>query len=384
MKKIIILILIVLFTSGCSDYRELSDMAMISNIAIDKEDDKYKVIVQVLDSSNSSSSSGESSVSPSVTVYESVGKTLHEAFRNVTLESPKQLYIGHVDTVLVGENAAYEGISEFIDFILRDPEMEKDFNLIISSEPVSDAMNVLPPLVSIPSENISSSIEIASDIQGMVTNVSFDEFVSNILIKGIDPVLPTLYIKKQETDNEEINPEKRLVLSKKLGIFKDDKLVSYLNDDASLGYNLLNNEGTSSIISFKCDKDAYASIELLGAKSGFAYDKKKNIIKIKMDLTGTLSELNCNMDISKDEKIKELENMLEKRIKEIIDEMIKSLKENNSDFIGIGKYLYQNDYKYYNKNKDKLESMIKNIKAEYDINITYTQKTSIKRGDEKY
>ena len=86
MKKIIILILIVLFTSGCSDYRELSDMAMISNIAIDKEDDKYKVIVQVLDSSNSSSSSGESSVSPSVTVYESVGKTLHEAFRNVTLE----------------------------------------------------------------------------------------------------------------------------------------------------------------------------------------------------------------------------------------------------------------------------------------------------------
>lgn len=381
MKKIIFLIVCILFTGGCSDYRELSDMAMISNIAIDKEDDKYKVIVQVLDSSKSS---GNEEVSPSVTVYDSVGNTLHEAFRNVTLESPKQLYIGHVDTVLIGENAAKEGVSEFIDFILRDPEMEKDFNLIISTEPVSDAMNVLPPLVSIPSENISSSIKIASDLQGIVTNVSFDEFVSNILIIGIDPVLPALYIKKQETDNEEINPKKRLVLSKKLGIFKDDKLVSYLNDDASLGYNLLNNEGTSSIISFKCDMENYASIELLNAKSGFTYDKEKNIIKIKMDLSGTLSELNCNMDISKKNEIKKLEDMLEKRIKEILDEMLKSLKENNSDFIGIGKYLYQNDYKYYKKNKDKLNDLIKDIKAEYNINITYTQKTSIKRGDEKY
>ena len=382
MKKIIIIVMLILLTSGCSDYRELSDMAMISNIAIDKEDDKYKVIVQVLDSSQSKS--GEGSLSPSVTVYDSEGKTLHEAFRNVTLESPKKLYIGHVDTVLIGENAVKEGVSEFIDFILRDPEIEKDFNLIISSEPVKDAMNVLPPLVSIPSENVSSSIEIASEIQGMVTNVSFDEFVSNILVKGIDPVLPTLYIKKVETDNEEINPEKRLVLSKKLGIFKDDKLVNYLNDDASLGYNLLNNEGTSSIISFKCDKDAYASIELLGAKSGFTYDKDKNVIKIKMDLTGTLSELNCNMDISKEKEVKELEEMLKKRIKEILDEMITSLRMNNSDFVGIGKYLYQNDYKYYSKNKDKLQEKIKDIKAEYDINITYTQKTSIKRGDEKY
>ena len=41
MKKIILLI-IILLTTGCADYRELSDMAMVSNIAISKEEDKYK------------------------------------------------------------------------------------------------------------------------------------------------------------------------------------------------------------------------------------------------------------------------------------------------------------------------------------------------------
>ena len=42
MKKIIIIVMLILLTSGCSDYRELSDMAMISNIAIDKESDKER------------------------------------------------------------------------------------------------------------------------------------------------------------------------------------------------------------------------------------------------------------------------------------------------------------------------------------------------------
>ena len=81
----------------------------------------------------------------------------------------------------------------------------------------------------------------------------------------------------------------------------------------------------------------------------------------------------------------------EKGIQMSVDERITTIlvdtcafRDANSDFIGIGKYLYQNNYKYYKKNKDKLEDKIKDIKAEYDINITYTQKTSIKRGDEKY
>lgn len=382
MKKIILIILLLL-TTGCSDYRELSDMAMVSNIAIDKKDEEYRVIVQVLDS-QSSSSNGEASLSPSVIVYDNTGKTLHEAFRNVILESPKKLYLAHVDTIIVGEEVLKSGVSDFIDFILRDPEMEKDFNLIISTNPIDEVMNVTPPLVSIPSENISSSIELASNIQGMVDDVSFDEFVSNILVEGIDPVLPSLYVKEVDTDNEEINPSKRLVLSKKLGVFKDDKFSSYINEDASLGFNLLNNKGTSSIISFKCDKDKYASIELLSSKTSFEYDKKENKIKVKTDLTGTLSELDCNLDITKDEGIKKLEDLLKSRIEEIFNETIKAEKENDSDFLGIGKYLYQNDYKYYQQVKDKLPEIIKELKSEFDIKITYTQKTSIKKGDEKY
>lgn len=378
MKKILLIIMLLLLT-GCSDYRELSDMAMVSNIAIDKELDKFKIIVQVLDSTKKN----DDNESPSVILYDSTGLTLHEAFRNITLESPKKLYIGHVDTIIIGESLAKDGINNFIDFILRDAEMEKDFNLIITTDPINEVMNVLTPLISIPSLNISSSIKISKELKGNVVDISFDEFVSNTLIEGIDPVLPILYIKKMDSKNEDINPENRLVLSKNTAIFNKYKLINYLSEDASLGLNLINNNTTSSVITFKCDNESYASIELLTSKSKFKYDYKNNKINININLTGTLSELNCNMDTKDIKIVKDLEKQAENRIKEILDNTIIALKENNSDFIGIGKYLYQNNYKYYKSNKENIPNLIKNINSEYDVTFSFTQKTSLKKGDEK-
>ena len=44
MKKKIILIILILLLTGCSDYRELTDMAIVPSFAIDYKDNKYHVI----------------------------------------------------------------------------------------------------------------------------------------------------------------------------------------------------------------------------------------------------------------------------------------------------------------------------------------------------
>ena len=55
-----------------------------------------------------------------VVLYEDTGDTLHEAFRKISLKSPKKLYAGHVNTVIISENIAKTGLSKVFDFILRD------------------------------------------------------------------------------------------------------------------------------------------------------------------------------------------------------------------------------------------------------------------------
>ena len=47
MKKIILL-LIILLLSGCSDYKELNNLAIANTIGIDKKDNEYKLCIEVL------------------------------------------------------------------------------------------------------------------------------------------------------------------------------------------------------------------------------------------------------------------------------------------------------------------------------------------------
>ena len=63
--------------------------------------------------------------------------------------------------------------------------------------------------------------------------------------------------------------------------------------------------------------------------------------------------------------------------------IIEAVKNYKSDFLGIGKNIYQNNYKYYKKNNDNIENIIKNMKSNISVNVDIIQKGIIKEGDEK-
>ena len=48
MKKIIISLIILFSLTGCYNYRELNDLAIVSGISIAKVDDKYELTVEVV------------------------------------------------------------------------------------------------------------------------------------------------------------------------------------------------------------------------------------------------------------------------------------------------------------------------------------------------
>ena len=382
-KKIFILILVILLLTGCNDYRELTDMAIISNLGIDKVDEEFHITVQILNSKSNSNDDSKKN-SSEVILYNSKGKTIHEALRNTSLESPKKLYVGHLESIIISERIAKSNISELFDFILRDPETTKDANiLMIKDASINEVMSIITPLESIPAESIKSSIEVASKIQGSVNNIPFDEFAATIIETGIDPVIPLITIKENKSDNKKVNPEKRIVMSKELAMFSREKFVGYLNRDAAFGYNIALNNVNENVISFKCDKNNYASIELVNNNSKLSYDVSKNTLSIKSTIVGSLSELNCNYNIKKESDVKKLEKKLEKRIEDMLNETIEYAKKYyKSDFLGIERYVLKNDYKHYKgKNYNDLR---KNINSNIEVKVKFIQKGSIKKGDEKY
>ena len=374
MKKILIIVLSIFIISGCTSYKELSDIAIVTTMALTKENNNYKIIVQVLDTKKSTTDT----INPSVVLYESKGITIHEAFRNISLESSKNLYTGHLTTVIVSDSIFKNDTDNFIDFIERNNEIDKNFDLLITTNNIKDIMEIIPPLESIPSEKISKSIEIASKFQGMIDIVKFDNFLENIYTTGIDPVLPIIYIKEVDSNNKDINPDKRLLLKKELAIFKDNKFINYLSVDASLGFNILNKSDTSSIITFNC-KNSYASVTLNNVIPTINYNINTKKLDISLDIDAIFNEINCNLDIKNDRNI--LIDMFNERIKNIVLSTIKEEKENNSDFLGIENNIYKNNYEFYKNNN--IDNIIKNLDTNITINSNFNRNINYK-GSEKY
>ena len=372
MKRILILLFSLFVLTGCPDYRELTDMAIASSIGLDIEDGNYNVIVHVLDAKKT----GEKDVSPNIKIYESSGKTLHEALRKIVLESPQKLYVGHLNSFVISERFAKEGISKIFDFILRDSEVEKSFNLMVTKNNINEIMNINNSDSNVPLQDISKNIDLSTNIEGSTSSITFDRFIESVIKIGIDPVLPVILIKDEDD-------KKTISLDEQIAIFKDDKLVSYLNKDNTFIYNLLNNNLSSSVFSFKCDKSNYGSIEILDYSSNYYYDFDLNKIITEVDIISSLSELNCNMNIENNKIMDEIEIRIKNELSKNINNFFNEIKKSESDILGIEQYIYRNNYLFYEKNKNNISELLSNSEIDLNLNITIEQIGSLKKGNEK-
>lgn len=390
-KYILLITIVILATTGCWNYRELNDMAIVGSVGIDynKEKDIFEVSAQILNAKKSStgggSSSGSSQPSP-IIVYESKAKTIHEALRNMIFESPKKLYIGHLQLIIFGEDLAKKHLAESIDFFLRDAESRKEIHIILAKEgKASDVLKVLTPLEDLPASSLTDSIRTVADYKGSVNDTTFDEFLSQIYGDGIEAVIPTVIIegkvKEGETSKNTSKTEADTVLKiDNLGIFKGYKLVGYLDQEESIGYNILLNNLGASVISFPCDDSGnYGSIEVVksSSKISASVDDSKPKFDIKVSTEATLSEYDCKDNLRDNDVINEITKKASSKIKAMVKKTIEAAqKKYNTDIIGFGEQLYLNQNSYWKKNKKEWKTIFPNAKYNIKVNLKIPKKGS--------
>ena len=193
MKKIIISILFILTLSGCWNYKELNNYSIVTGIAIDKSDDKYEVSALI---SNSTKNSGDAESSESkIVVYTGTGDTIFAAFKDIGLISPKELYLGHFYVLVISEEIAREGIKPVIDLFLREATSKKNFYVTITRDcKAKDTLKIITPLSDFPSQNITDNLLSTTRLQGLISNVNFNELLAILERSGIEPVMNSIKI----------------------------------------------------------------------------------------------------------------------------------------------------------------------------------------------
>ncbi|RAP75841.1 Ger(x)C family spore germination protein [Paenibacillus montanisoli] len=398
-KRIPILLsvlILMLPLTGCWDRREMNELAISLGMGIDRVGKKYVVTVQVVNPSQIAGQKGSGSNESPVRTYTAEGPTVYEAIRKMTIASPRKIYAAHLRVLIFGEGMARQGIGKSIDLLSRDYELRTDFFLLVArGTTAAHALNILTPLERIPANKLYRSIETSEKAWAPVTTVTLDEFVNDIVSKGKNPVISGIRLTGTEdggssTDNIKTTRPAIQLENNGLAVFRKDKLVGWLSEMESKGYNYIINNVTSTVGHVSCPNGGNLALEVVRADSKMKGTVKEGRphLSVELRVEENVGEVECSIDLTKVRSIQELEKRAEERLTRIIRRSLDAgQKKYKSDFFGFGNAVHRSNPGYWKAvQKDwdeRFEDAVIDVKVNVKIKRTGTVTNSFMEDKEE-
>lgn len=366
-----------LLLGGCWSKRELNELAIAVAIGVDKVGDQYEVSVQVVNPSEIASKQPSTNRTP-VSTYHAKGKSIFEAIRRMTTVTPRKIYFSHIQVMIIGEDLAEAGISETLDFFARDHEIRKDFYIVVSNESTAkEILGIITPIEKVPANKMYNSLESSETVWASTNTVDLDELVNSLGKKEKSSVLSTITIQgNPDIGVDQLNIEKidSPVKLQYLGIavFKQDKLIGLLNEDESKGYNFLKDKVKSTIEVISCPDGGELSTELINAKTKIKGKIKNGVplIDISVKVTQNVAEVDCNIDLTKEEIIEQIDKDASELIKKKIQKTLDTLqKDYKADVLEFGEVIHRADYKEWRKIKNDWVQLFPDLKVNVSVDV---------------
>lgn len=440
-NKIIFIIFTMFIFNGMKNVNQLNDLAIVSAIGVDVNDDgEYIITSQILNPKKEESSGSGTSSSKSasdIVVYHATSTSIQNALRNIVEESPRRLYLAHMELLMISEKVAkQENILDTLDFFIRDNEGSNDFLLVITkgTNP-QKVLEILTPLETNPAKNIKDSIIATNKYKGICTDRTLSENIEMFLNEGQSAVLTSIEIdyhnkeikneaaleeeikntpetnKKIEEEENSISSDEKQKVGKQtnqdsnfqedssssnsqttqssnkpeikvsyLGYFKEKSLDGYLDNDASFIYNLLQNDAKSGIIRTSKEEDLIVT-KLIRSKVDMKPKKENDQYKmdIQIDITCALGEVGKNIKFDHTENIEKYQKVIADKVKEEVENFITSCQENyDCDLMGFGTIYHKYKVKDYQEMKEKYgRDYFKHIKPIISVKVKFPNEGGI-------
>lgn len=345
MKKILIIILTLLLCTGCFDYKEINDLAIINAIGVDYENDEYVITLEILNDQIDKDSS-------KITSYTKVGhgKNLTSAIENAADKLSKQLIFNHIKLMILSKSVIEEKFENIIDLFLRNTYFRENFYVISATknkpETLLNHTTNEAPIASTAITDTLESIRYSSN-----TNVlkKFDEIVEEVITYGIDTCFSNITLK----DNEFIVDG--------MSIFNNYSYKSNLNNEYVKIYNLLTDNFDRPTYTINYDNLSFTTAINNGKINT---EIKSGTINATGNLMGRIIDNDPKYNIRDPKNLERIDNDFTNLLNKKISEFIKVLQDNNSDILGITRNYYKKT-----RTKDKDYWLKLDIKSNIKFNI---------------
>ena len=286
--KITLLIIISIFIScGCWDRIEIEDRAFVLGIGLDKGDKSGEIALTYQIALPSAMYGENGGSGPQVINLTTTSSSVLKASQQLFMMLDKVIDLEHVRVLVISEELSKGGIKEYIDYFLREIDMRRRVEVLVSRKKASELLEVSPPtansssdfLADIITQNEKRSARISSKVDLLQ--------ITRDLRTGNDFMLAGVMI----------GDDKDLKMSG-AAIFKGDELVANMPHEEVRMAKWLKNDISKGIILFEDIKEA-------GGHIVFSINEEKTEVKPK--IKG--NNVNFHTSIRVEGDIGEIENL---------------------------------------------------------------------------
>lgn len=346
------------------------------------------------------------------------GETVFDAIREFDYFLDKKLFWGHLGYIIIGDEVAKEGILDYIDFFARDSGTRYDCVVAISKDMEAEKLlrtgekkkEFIPDtLDSIFSNRIWLSVSqkiYLSDALKVFSNKQIDAYLPYLEVKDINNLDSSKKDSKNKEDDEkkedkekskeesgndkeEESEKNKKIYLEGLALFKEEKLIEYLDSDKSRAVNFVDNNIDTGVILIDDNTGEKLSLELIDNNVKIKPKLEENnelTVDVDISFTTNISEVISRQNVFYFSTLDEIEQKQSELIKKQIEELINITKENKIDIFNIDKRValkYPLKWRSVENKKDIITNAKYNINVRSKLNRTYHLKESVRVKEEK-
>ena len=359
-RFIILLFLIfnIFFIAGCSNIEQLDDKMIIHGVGIDRVENTFELTIQKF------SVTGSNEKEEGAQVVKTKGNSLMDAFSDLSLQTGKTPMFSQNLVLAIGEETAYNGINDILDFFVRYYESRPTVKIIIVKGKAESVLSFKKDDKLIMAKDIMAITE-SERINSKVMSSNIFQFVGALKNSTLDPIASIVSVEMQ--NDEEI------LAANGTAVFKDDKLAGFIDTNSTRGALIINNRlnGGTEVIDVESVGKVSYSLEKSKSKVKFKLENGKPIYNIIIKINTNIYEIERDIKTQlPDNAFNLMEEALISRIKTITSQAIyKSIFEYNSDIFGFGQIALKSDKEYFRTVENNWDQAMKEAKYNIDVSV---------------
>ena len=401
-----VILVICLLMSGCLPNQRLDRRALVQALGFDRQGGEYLLTLQLF--------AGDEKEKEAVLVLQASGDSLSNALSELSVREGKQMFLGSLQVVVVGEQAAREGLLEFLEFLNGFHQVpptlpiavaqgtasellqagEKDpgasattlQNLLQNAQESGDAPSstLLETLGAITNGHVSATVPLLAlpgkqvverpATEGGTENTALEEMLGIAGSQAPEEELPP----EEKPDQEQQEPSGVMIAG--MGVFAGERMRLQMDLSASRGLSRLARGMKSAVYSMR--SDAGGKFSVIAREFGVKIKPVVTGDSIVFEVTAQVQASIAEQSGSQQQNAQLIEGLLESRIRSEVEKAMILTSDQGLDPLGLSRYVRQQCPDFYRAHDNDWQNVLREAGFSVKVRVKVRQSGAAWRGIE--